>query len=119
MRKPDKCESTITWQNPDHASPPMNQPILAIVASSVDRGYGFKRHHEIMTLKILVEDADGNCIEGAEMLKDLSMGHWGDFQFRVVSTSLDDELDFYSNSIEWWAIPPAIGQGWAIKTIGE
>lgn len=100
----------LVFRNPAVTTPPFDQPILVVTEGSVDRGDGFYAHHEIMMLEITRQDADGDGGEGAAMAKELGAdpGKWATHQFRCVSASCGDELDFFSDSIVWWAPKPAI-----------
>jgi hypothetical protein len=110
MTSPKEWQCTLSWVDPSIVNPPLNKPILVIVSSSVDRGRGFKPHYSIMTIKIVNEDPDGDRLVANEMRDELDKGEskWSDLQFRCVTTDVDDDLDFYSDSIKWWCEPPAI-----------
>ena len=97
--------------DPNEHVPPLNRDILVIIESSIDRGRGFKRHHEFRTLRIWPEDADGDEDEGAAIYGELERGEakWVDAQLRLQAGI--EELDFYSDSIVWWAEMPALPDG--------
>jgi hypothetical protein len=100
---------TITLRNPATDLPPLNRDILAVVESSIDRGRGFKRHHDLRVLRILAQDADGDEDEGAAIYGELQRGEcgWDNVQL-MLQAGIDEIDDFYSDSIVWWAEMPAI-----------
>ena len=57
----------ITLKDPAKELPPLNTDILAVVESSIDRGHGFKVHHEFRVLRILPEDCDGDEDERGDL----------------------------------------------------
>ena len=102
MSIPKEWQCTLTWLDPTFVHPPINEPILVIVGSSVDRGRGFQPHYAVETIKVLAEDPDGDDDAYAFDAK------WDDMQLKCVTTDLDDERDYYSDSIKWWSHVPAI-----------
>lgn len=98
----------IDLKDPAKDLPPLNTDILAVTESSIDRGHGFKRHYEFRVLRILPEDADGDEDEGAAIYAEMETGEtqWEDGQLRLEAGI--EELDFYSDSIVWWAEVPKI-----------
>lgn len=100
---------TITLRDPRADLPPLNRDILAVVESSIDRGYGFQRHHALRVLRILPQDIDGDEDEGAAIYGELQRGEcgWGNVQL-MLQAGIDEIDDFYSDSIVWWAEMPKI-----------
>lgn len=98
----------ITLKDPTKELPPLNKDILAVVESSIDRGRGFKVHHDFRVLRILPEDCDGDEDEGAAIYSEMERGEttWEDGQLRLEAGI--EELDFFSDSIVWWADMPKI-----------
>jgi hypothetical protein len=98
----------IALKDPAKELPPLNTDILAVVESSIDRGHGFKRHQEFRVLRILPEDVDGDEDEGAAIYAKMEAGEtqWEEGQLRLEAGI--EELDFYSDSIAWWAEMPTI-----------
>ena len=111
--KPTETPATFTteiiWHRPEQETPPFNERILASLGSWRDRGRGFKAHSLIVCLFIMMRDADGDEDEGATMNDELESGEskWDDLQFQLLDDD-DDPLDFYSDSIMWWAYPPKL-----------
>ena len=99
----------ITLKDPAKELPPLNTNILAVVESSVDRGRGFKREHDLRVLRILAQDVDGDEDEGAAIYGEMERGEtkWEDGQLRLEAGILEID-DFWSDSIVWWAEMPKI-----------
>lgn len=100
---------TITLRDPRTDLPPLNRDILAVVESSLDRGYGFQRRHDLRVLRILPQDIDGDEDEGAAIYAELERGEtkWEVAQL-LLEAGIDEIDDFYSDSIVWWAEMPQI-----------
>ena len=98
----------ITLKDPAKELPPLNKDILAVVESSIDRGRGFKRHCEFRVLRIICQDVDGDEDEGAAIYGEMERGEtiWENGQL-MLQAGIED-LDFYSDSIVWWAEMPTI-----------
>jgi hypothetical protein len=99
---------TIELIDPAKKLPPLNTDILVVTESCIDRGFGFKAHHEFRVLRILPEDCDGDEDEGAAIYGEMERGEttWESGQLRLEAGI--DELDFYSDSIIWWAPAPKV-----------
>jgi hypothetical protein len=101
----------ITLKDPAKELPPLNTDILAVLESSIDRGHGFKVHHEFRVLRILPEDCDGDEDDGAAIYAEFQDGTtlWENGQLRLLA-GIEEIDDFYSDSIVWWAEMPKIKQ---------
>jgi hypothetical protein len=98
----------IELKDPAKDLPPLNTEILAVVESCIDRGRGFKAHYEFRVLRILPQDTDGDEDEGAAIYGEMERGEtpWENGQLMLEAGI--EELDFYSDSIVWWAAVPKI-----------
>ena len=111
--KPTEVPATFTteiiWRRPEQETPPFNERILVSLGSWRDRGQGFKPHSLISHLLIMMYDANSDEDEGAAMYHELESGEskWDDLQFQLLDDD-DEPLDFYSDSIMWWAYPPKL-----------
>lgn len=99
----------ITLKDPSKELPPLNRDILAVVESSIDRGRGFKTHHDLRVLRIVAQDVDGDEDEGAAIYAEMESGEtpWENGQLRL-EAGIEEIEDFYSDSIVWWAEMPTI-----------
>lgn len=99
----------IDLKNPAEHLPPLNTDILAVIESSIDRGYGFKREYDFRVLRILPQDADGDEDEGAAIYGEMERGEtsWEGGQL-MLQSGIEEIDDFYSDSIVWWAEMPKI-----------
>lgn len=99
---------TIEMHDPAKKLPPLNTDILVVTESCIDRGRGFKAHYDFRVLKILPQDVDGDEDEGAAIYGEMERGEtlWASGQLMLEAGI--EELDFYSDSIVWWAPVPKI-----------
>lgn len=99
----------ITLKDPSKELPPLNRDILAVVESSIDRGRGFKTHHDLRVLRIVAQDVDGDEDEGAAIYGEMERGEiaWDAGQLRL-EAGIEEIEDFYSDSIVWWSEMPII-----------
>ena len=98
----------IELKDPAKELPPLNTDILAVVESSIDRGRGFKRHHDFRVLRIICQDVDGDEDEGAAIYGEMERGETTWTSGQLMLESGIEELDFYSDSIVWWAPVPKV-----------
>jgi hypothetical protein len=99
----------INLKDPAKELPPLNTDILVVTESSIDRGRGFKTHHEFRVLRIVAQDVDGDEDKGAAIYAEMQSGEtpWENAQLRL-EAGIEEIEDFFSDSIVWWAEMPTI-----------
>ena len=98
----------IEFLDPAKKLPPINTPILAVIESCVDRGRGFKAEYDFRVVKILPQDCDGDEDEGSAIYAEMERGETAWEAGQLMLEAGIEELDFYSDSIIWWAPVPKV-----------
>lgn len=111
--KPREMPATFTteivWHRPEQETPPFNERILVSLGSWRLQAHGFKAHMHFAEVRVMMCDADGDGDKGETMYDELHSGEskWDELQFQLQDDD-DEPLDFYSDSIMWWASVPKL-----------